>query len=199
MNKETYLDNASTTQLSKNVLQAIYEFHSRRLANASSVHRLGVQAAKEVERVREQIAKNLGVSANEIIFTSGGTEANNLALKGSAWAHQEKGRHIIISSIEHSSILETAKWLGAHGFEISQIPVDKDGYYNHQAFVALLRPDTILVSVMHANNEVGTIQDVQKIAEVCKQRQIAFHTDACQSFGKVSLDLSRTPITILLS
>lgn len=197
MKKDIYLDNASTTMLSPAVIKAMNDFRARNLGNASSVHKLGVEAAREVEKARDILARALNANDQEIIFTSGGTEANNLALRGIAFAHKEKGNHIIISGIEHSSVRETAYWLKSQGFEISEIPVDRHGFCNLNALEKEIRRETILVSIMHANNEVGTIQDLEAISELCRKNEIFFHTDACQSFGKVPIDVLKIQMDLI--
>lgn len=191
MKKEIYFDNASTTMLSPGVLKAMNDFRNRHPGNASSVHKLGVKSAMEIEKSRMFLAEALKAKDQEIIFTSGGTEANNLALRGAAFAHKEKGNHIIISSIEHSSVKETAYWLRSQGFVVSEVPVDKDGFCDLEALRKLLTKETILVSIMMANNEVGTIQDVKAIGKVCRDHGVLFHTDACQAFGKVPIDVTQ--------
>lgn len=191
MKKEIYLDNASTTMLSPGALKAMNDFRNRNLGNASSVHKLGVESAMEIEKSRMLLARCLKAQDQEIIFTSGGTESNNLALRGAAFAHKDKGNHIIISGIEHSSVKETANWLKTQGFLISEVPVDKEGFCDLEALAKLITGNTILVSIMMANNEVGTIQDVKSIGKLCRDQGVLFHTDACQAFGKVPLDVTQ--------
>lgn len=181
-----YMDNAATTKISeavaKEILNTVEVF-----GNPSSLHRLGIEAEKKVEAAREQIAKKLGVNKKTIYFTSGGTESNNLALIGTANLLQKRGKHIITSKIEHPSVLETAKFLEKQGFEVSFASVDCDGRLDLEEFSSLLRPDTVLVSIMHANNETGVIQPVEQIKRKMKEKSpiAKLHIDAVQSFCKL--------------
>lgn len=192
---EIYLDNASTTFVSSEVAQAIKSFHDQRAGNASSLHRAGVRAAVMVEEARSTVADSLRVHPDEIVFTSGGTESNNLAMLG--LLGMKKGTRIIISAIEHSSVLNTAKWLEANGHELVMAPVDGKGFLDFDSMEKLISPNTELISVIHANNEVGTIQDLSRLSELCQKYKLKLHLDACQSFCKVSLDLQKTPMDLL--
>jgi cysteine desulfurase len=187
MDRDIYFDNASTTMISPGVIKVVNEFWSKQLGNASSVHKIGVLAAREVEKARQILADKIGCRSEEIIFTSGGTEANNLALRGLAYALKEKGNHILISQIEHSSVRETIYWLKDQGFFISEVPVNAEGVCDIHEIRKMLRSDTIFVSIMHANNEVGSLQDIENIGALCREKGILLHTDACQSFGKADL------------
>lgn len=195
--REIYLDNAATTWASEEVLKAVREFQDRRLGNASSLHLAGVKAATLVEGARETIAHKLGASSEEIIFTSGGTESNNLALRGFLEANKQKGKHLIVSAIEHSSVLNTAHWLGENGYRVSIAPVNEEGFLNFTELEKLISGDTVLISVVHANNEVGTIQDVNKLSELCRRKNIALHLDAAQSFCKVPLNVKETHVDLI--
>jgi cysteine desulfurase len=187
--RQIYLDNAATTHLDPQVLEAMLPFFQHTAGNASALHRCGVTAAKGIEQARAQIAQSLNAQPEEIFFTSGGTEANNLALKGAAFAAQERGNHLITSNVEHPSVLQTCRWLATKGFELTVVPVNAEGLLTAGQVRQALRKDTILVSVMQVNNEIGTLQPVKAIGELCRKRGIYFHSDACQGFTKVSLDV----------
>ncbi|MEI8217436.1 MAG: cysteine desulfurase family protein, partial [Elusimicrobiota bacterium] len=184
-----YLDNAATTAIDPEVIKAMDAFLSGNPGNASSPHGPGIYAAKEIERAREIIARHIGADADEIFFTSGGTESNNFAIKGIAWANKRKGNHLLISRIEHPSVLRAAEWLHTQGFEIDFLPVDSEGFVSREDTLKLIKKGTILVSVMHANNEVGTQEPIEKIGASCRERGIYFHTDACQSFTRLPLNV----------
>ncbi len=195
--KSVFLDYAATTPLDSRVLEAMQPWHTTLWGNTSSVHRFGKQALDAVEAARKDLAQMIKARPSEIVFTASATEANNLALKGVAEAQVQKGKHIIISAIEHASVDETARYLEQRGFEVSRIPVDSKGRINQQSLEEMLRPDTILVSVMLVNNELGTIQDVQAIGALCKQHGIVFHSDAAQGFGKIPIDVQAMHIDLL--
>ncbi|MFU2182183.1 cysteine desulfurase family protein [Streptococcus pluranimalium] len=181
-----YFDNAATTQAYPEALKTYQEVATKIWGNPSSLHRLGNQATRIMEASRQQIASLIGKEAGEIFFTSGGTEADNWALKGIAFEKASYGKHIIVSAIEHPAIKESAKWLSQHGFEVSYAPVDADGFLDVAAFQGLLRPDTILVSIMAVNNEVGAVQPIQVISDLLADRPtITFHVDAVQAIGKI--------------
>lgn len=185
--KKIYLDYAATTPVDKRVVDAMLPFYSDKFGNASSLHSFGTKAKDILEGSRNQLASLLGVYADELLFTSGGTEANNLAIKGVAFANRHKGNHIIVSSIEHDCVINACKWLEGQGFDVTYLPVGEDGIVDPGSVQKTINRQTILVSVMHANNEIGTIQPIREIGEICKRNEILFHTDACQSFGKIPL------------
>lgn len=162
-----------------------------------SLHSVGQKASQAVESGREVIASVINANAEEIIFTSSATESNNTVLKGIAFANRSQGKHIIISSIEHDCILESAKWLEKQGFEITRLKVDNLGFVNPADLESAIRPDTILVSIIHANNEIGTIQDISEIGKICCNHKVYFHTDAVQSFGKIPIDVNTMNIDLL--
>jgi len=196
--KVIYLDHAASTPVDPQVISTmIHTLQPAYSASTSSIHQYGRQAFQLLEDSRQKMAKILNVSPKEIIFTSSATESNNTILKGVAFANQHKGKHIIISSIEHDCIRQSAHWLKSQGFEITGIPVDKEGFINLDALKKSIRPDTILVSIIHANNEIGTIQDLQKISQICQQKKVYFHTDASQSFTKIPINLKKTPVDFL--
>ena len=184
-----YLDNAATTAVSQPVMEAMLPYYMQVYGNPSSIHSTGRDAKKAVERARRQVAAALGCSAQEIYFTTGGSESDNWALKGAAFAHQEKGKHIITTQIEHHAILHTCQWLEAQGWQVTYLPVDADGFVTAQQVENALRPDTVLVSVMAANNEIGTLEPVAEIGALCHERGVLFHTDAVQAVGAIPLDV----------
>lgn len=186
--RRIYLDHAATTPADADVLAAMKPYFSKKFGNASSIHSFGTEAAEALEASRKTIAGAINAGEGEIIFTSGGTESNNFALKGVAFANKDKGRHIITTKIEHDCVLNSAKWLESQGFEVTYLPVDKNGLLNPEDARKAIRKDTILVSVMHANNEIGTIEPIREIGKICREKGVYFHTDACQSFTKIPLD-----------
>ncbi len=192
-----YLDYNATTPIDKEVADTMRPFLDDYFGNPSSVHAYGVKTKLAVEKSRMQIARLLNCESSEIIFTSGGTESNNYAIKGIAFAHQDKGNHIITSSIEHPAVFEVCKYLEKFGFEITYLPVDKFGLVNPENVKKAIKNETILISIMHANNEVGTIQPIAEIAEVAKKHKIIFHTDAAQSLGKIKVDVKELGVDLL--
>lgn len=197
MANKIYLDYAATTPVDPRVKRAMLPFFSEKFGNTMSLHSWGQTAKLATEEAREKVANLMGAKSKEIIFTSSATESNNLALKGIAFANRDKGRHIIISPIEHPCIIESAKWLEKQGFEITKLKVDKYGLISPEDVKREIRKDTILVSVMHANNEIGTIEPIEKIGKICKEKGVLFHTDAAQSFGKLSIDLNKMNIDLM--
>ncbi|MBI4712947.1 MAG: cysteine desulfurase NifS [Planctomycetes bacterium] len=190
MSKTIYLDHSATTPLSAEAFEAMKPYWSDEFGNPSSLHHKGQQARSAVESARQRIADFLRADPKEIIFTSGGTEADNLAVFGTLNANKAKGNHIITSSIEHHAVLTTCQHLAKQGFEVTYVPVDKCGIVDVAELKKAIRKETILISVMHSNNEVGTLQPVAEIAQVAQSHGITFHTDAVQSLGKVKIDLS---------
>lgn len=185
-----YFDNAATTRPYPEVLATYTEIASKIWGNPSSLHRLGNQAHRFLEASRKQIADLIGKDPQEIVFTSGGTEADNWILKGVAFEKQDFGRHILISAVEHPAIAESAQWLTQQGFEVELIPVDKTGQIDLEQFTSLIRPDTILVSVMAVNNEIGRIQPIPELANILEAwPKVSLHVDAVQALGKVDLSL----------
>lgn len=195
--KRIYLDNAATTRVDDRVLHAMMPFFSEEYGNASSLHHFGTKAKGVLENSRTTIAQSIGADSNEIYFTSGGTESNNWALKSVAQANRHKGRHIIVSSIEHDCVLNTCNWLAGQGFFITWLPVDSDGIVDLAVLKEAINPKTILVSVMHANNEIGTIEPIREIGSICKKNNVYFHSDACQSFGKIGVDVNEMAVDML--
>ena len=172
-------------------------FYTKVYGNSVSLHTFGRQASLALEKCRKQIANFLHAEPQEIIFTGSSTESNNLALKGIAWANKNKGNHIIISSVEHDCVLNSAEWLESNGFAVTRLPVDTYGLVDPKDVAKAIKRSTILVSVMHANNEIGTIEPIEEIGRICRDRQVLFHTDATQSFGKIPLDVVRMKVDLL--
>ena len=189
--KRIYLDHAATTPVDPDVRKAMEPFLSGSFGNASSLHSFGREAKQALEESRGRIAERLGASPEEIIFTSGGTESNNLALKGVAFANRKKGKHIITSKIEHDCVLNSCKWLENEGFEVEYLDVNREGFIDMGELGNSIRDETILVSIIHGNNEIGTIQNLEGIGKICSEKDVYFHTDACQSFTKVPLDVGK--------
>lgn len=195
--KPIYLDYAATTPVDPRVAAAMAPYLTERFGNASSVHSFGQEAREAVERARAQIAAALGAAPDEVVFTSGATEADNFALFGVAEALRERGRHVVVSAVEHHAVLEPAHVLAARGFEVTVLPVDGAGRVDPDAVRRALRPDTILVSVMHANNEIGTIQPVAEIGRLTRERGVCFHCDAAQTFGLLPIDVDALGVDLL--
>ena len=173
-NRKIYLDYAATTLVDPRVITAMLPYFSERFGNTMSLHGIGQEAKQALEESREAIAETMGAKAKEIIFTSSATESNNLVLKGIAWANKDRGNHIIISSIEHACVMESARWLEKQGFEITRMPVDRYGFVSPEKIKRAIKKNTILVSIIHASNEIGTIQPISKIGEICRERRIYF-------------------------
>ncbi|MGH9339363.1 MAG: cysteine desulfurase NifS [Acidobacteriota bacterium] len=197
MIRQVYLDNNATTRLDPQVLEAMKPFYLEDFGNASSIHTLGQKARAAVEEARRQVADLIGAQPREIVFTSGGTESDNMAIRGVATHNRSRGNHIITSTVEHPAILRTCEQLEKEGFRVTYIPVQKDGVIRLDQLKDALDDQTILISIMHANNEVGTIQPIQEIAALAQERKIAFHTDAVQSTGKIPLDVEELGIDLL--
>jgi len=195
--KKIYLDHAATTPIAKEVMEAMQLYFGQKFGNASSVHALGREAREAIDDSREIIARKLNAKNHTVIFTSGGTESNNFTIKGVAFANRKKGKHIITSKIEHECVLNSCRWLEKQGFEITYLPVDKEGFVDLDELEKAIRKDTILVSIIHANNEIGTIEPIEEIGKICSEHGIYFHTDACQSFTKVPINLKKQKIDLL--
>lgn len=192
-----YLDYNATTPIDKEVAETMLPYLHKFFGNPSSAHSFGAETKKAVEYARKQVAELLNCKSSEIIFTSGGTESNNYAIKGIAFANQHKGNHIITTNIEHPAVTEVCKYLQNKGFRISYIPVDEYGLINLELLEKEINADTILISVMHANNEIGTIQPVEIISEIAKKQNVLFHTDAAQSVGKYPTDVQKMGVDLL--
>ena len=191
------MDHSATTPVAPEVLAAMLPYFGEKFGNASSLHRSGREAKEALEDSREKVAALLGARAEEIIFTSGGTESDNLALKGIARKNRKLGKHIITTQIEHPAILETCRALEKEGFEVTYLPVTGEGLVELSTLEASIRPDTILISVMHANNEVGTIQPLEEIGRLAAERDIYLHSDAVQSVGKIPVNVDDLGVDLL--
>ena len=199
MKKMIYLDNAATTKTAPEVVEAMLPYFTEYFGNASSVYGFAGNSKEAMAKARETIANSLGAKANEIYFTAGGSEADNWALKATAEAYKAKGNHIITTKIEHHAILHTAEWLEKNGFEVTYLNVDENGVVKLDELKAAIRPETILISVMFANNEIGTIEPIKEIGEIAKANGILFHTDAVQAFGQVPINVDELNIDMLSS
>jgi len=186
--KTIYLDNGATTVVDPEVVKVMEKYHSNRYGNASSIHHKGQEAKEALEGARHVIAESIGAEDDEIIFTSGGTESNNLVLKGLVFANKDKG-HIITSKIEHDCVLNSAKWLEERGFEVTYLDVDNEGFVDLEQLKESITDKTLLVSIIHGNNETGVLQDLGEIYRICRDNNVYFHTDACQSYTKVDLSV----------
>lgn len=194
---EVYLDNVATTRIDREVLKTMLSCQDLKMMNASSSHKLGLAAAKAIEKARSIIAQKMCAEPKEVVFTSGGTESNNYALKGIAFANHDRGNHIIISSIEHPSVMESALWLEKQGFEITRLSVDEEGFVDPSDVGKAIKKETILVSVVHANNEIGVIEPIDEIGAMCRRKNVFFHVDACQSFAKTHLDVKKQSLDLV--
>jgi cysteine desulfurase len=195
--KRIYFDHSATTPVDTEVAKLTVEYMTEKFGNASSVHAFGREARKAIDEARDKVAALLNASSNEIFFTSGGTEGDNLALKGIAFANRKKGNHIITSAIEHHAILHTCEYLEKQGFTITYLPVDEYGMVSIEELKNAITDKTILISIMFANNEVGTIQPVQKIGQLAREKGIYFHTDAVQAVGSYPIDVKELNIDLL--
>jgi cysteine desulfurase NifS len=192
-----YLDNAATTPLRKEVLDAMMLYLINRFGNPSALYSYGQEAKKAIEEARDKVAAAIGASEDEIFFTSGGTESDNWALKGAAYALKDKGNHIITSSVEHHAILHTCQYLENQGFEITYLPVDEYGLVDPNELKRAIKDNTILVSIMYANNEIGTIEPIEELVKVAHEKGVLFHTDAVQAVGNVPVDVKKLNVDML--
>ena len=197
MKQIIYLDNAATTKTAPEVVEAMLPYFSEHYGNPSSIYSLGTESKKAVSGVRESIAKSLGAATNEIYFTAGGSEADNWAIKATAEAYAQKVKHIITSAIEHHAVLHTCEYLEKRGFEVTYVGVDENGILKLDELEKAIRPDTILISVMFANNEIGTIQPIKEIGRIAKEHGILFHTDAVQAYGQLPINVDEYQIDML--
>jgi cysteine desulfurase len=197
MTEPVYLDNAATTPLDPRVLESMLGHLGGRRGNPSSLHAFGGSAREGLEEARDSVASLIGASPGEIVFTSGGTESDDGAVLGLARSAGPNKRHAVVSSVEHAAVREAARRLELEGFEVSWIGVDADGIVDPVEFAAALRPDTDLAAVVWANNEVGTVEPVPELAEICAEREVPFHADAVQAAGRVPIDVSETPVSTL--
>jgi cysteine desulfurase len=197
MTDQVYLDNAATTPLDPRVLESMLPHLGGRRGNPSSLHEFGGSAREGLEEARDRVASLIGASPGEIVFTSGGTESDDLAILGLARSANPEKRHAVVSRVEHAAVREATKRLQSEGFEVSWIGVDEDGLVDPAEFAAAVRPDTALAAVVWANNEVGTVEPVQELAEICAGRDIPFHADAVQAAGRIPIEVSETPVSTL--
>ena len=192
-----YLDNAATTKVADSVVDAMLPYFKEYYGNASSIYQLGAKSKEALDESREYIAGTLGAKTNEIYFTAGGSESDNWAIKATADAYAQKGKHIITSAIEHHAVLHTCEYLEKRGYEVTYVGVDGNGVIKLDELKAAIRPDTILISVMFANNEIGTIQPIKEIGEIAKEHDILFHTDAVQAYAQVPINVDEMHIDML--
>ncbi len=197
MSKLIYMDNAATTAVKPEVFEKMKPYFMENYSNPSSVYSFAGEAKKAVDDARDIIAGALNAKAAEIYFTGGGSEADNWAIKATAEAYKNKGKHIITSAIEHHAVLHTCGWLERHGYEVTYLPVDKNGTVSPEKVEEAIRPDTILISIMFANNEIGTIEPIKEIGEIAEKHGVLFHTDAVQAFGHVPIDVQEMHIDML--
>ncbi len=197
MNKKIYLDNAATTKTRPEVVEAMLPYFTEKFGNPSSVYEFASQNKSAVDGARETIGKSLGAKAQDIYFTAGGSESDNWALKATAEAYKDKGNHIITSKIEHHAILHTCEYLEKNGFEVTYVDVDENGIIKLDQLKNAIRPTTILISIMFANNEIGSIQPVKEIGAIAKEHGILFHTDAVQAYGQVPINVDEMNIDML--
>lgn len=197
MSKSVYMDHAATTHVKKEVIEEMLPYFSETFGNPSSVHLFGRNSRKAVERAREQVAKAINAKPEEIYFTSGGTESDNWAIKGTAKTLKSKGNHIITTQIEHHAVLHTCEQLEKEGYEVTFLPVDEYGLINIEDLKNAIKPSTILISVMFANNEIGTVQPIEEIGKIAREKKILFHTDAVQAIGSLKVDVEEQNIDML--
>jgi cysteine desulfurase len=195
--KKIYMDYAATTPVDPRVLNAMRPYFLEDYGNSMSLHSWGVKAKEALEDSRKKVARLMNAEPKELIFTGSATESNNFTLKGIAFADRKKGKHLIVSSIEHHAVLEPAKWLEKQGFEVTSLPVDHYGLVDLNKVEDAIRKDTILVSIIFANNEIGVIQDIKEIGKICRERGVYFHSDATQALGRVPIDVKKMNIDLL--
>jgi cysteine desulfurase len=197
MEKIYYFDNAATTRISEPVLKSMLPYLKEKYGNPSSIYSLGRESKDAIDEAREKVAKALGCESKNIYFTSSGSESDNWAIKGVAFANKDKGNHIITSSIEHHAVLHTCEYLEKHGFEITYLPVKENGIVDVKELKKAIRKDTILISIMYANNEIGTIQPIEEIGKIAREKDIYFHTDAVQAVGNIEINLKDLDVDLL--
>ncbi|BAI81613.1 cysteine desulfurase [Deferribacter desulfuricans SSM1] len=192
-----YFDNSATTPIDPRVVEAMQPYFKEKFANPSSIHALGREIREDVEKARETVAKSIKAEPQEIIFTASGSESDNLAIKGVAYGLKHKGNHIITSKIEHKAVLETCKFLEKEGFEVTYLSVDKNGIIDIDELKKAIKKETILISVMLANNEIGTIQPIEEISKIAREHDVLVHTDAVQAMGKMEVDVNKLGVHLL--
>lgn len=195
--KRIYLDNSATTAVDEEVLKTILPYFTEQFGNASSLHSFGREAKEALENSRAKVANLINAEKDEIIFTAGGTESDNIAIKGTAFKHKNKGNHIITTSIEHPAVLNTCKFLETQGFKVTYLPVDTEGFISIEDLKNAITNKTILITIIHGSNEIGTIQPLKEIGKIAKENEIYFHTDAVQSVGKIKVDVKENNLDLL--
>jgi len=195
--RRVYLDHSATTPAAEEVLKAMTPFFSSHCGNPNSLHQWGREARSAVDEARESVAALIGADIHEIVFTGNGSTADNLAIKGSIWADKKGRKHLITSNVEHHAVMDTFKWLEKNGYDVTWLPVDEFGMVRPEDLKKAIRDDTLLVSVMHANNEVGTINPIEELGILCRERGVLFHTDAVQTAGHIPIDVSCLPVDML--
>ncbi len=195
--RKVYLDYAATTPVDPRVVAEMMPYLSKEFGNTESLHEWGERQRDVLERSRADIAKLIGAGDDEVVFTASATESNNLALKGTMTANRQRGNHLVISEIEHDCVLNSARWLEKEGYRVSRVGVDRHGLVDMEKLQKLVGPETVMVSIIHGNNEIGVIQDIEKIGSWCRERGVYFHTDASQSFGKKLIDVEKMKIDLL--
>ena len=195
--RQIYFDNAASTKVDERVLKEMLPYFTEKYGNASSVHEKGIEAKRALEESRNIIAKAISANKDEIYFTSGGTEANNFALKGLFFSNFPRKNHIITTKIEHDCVINTCKWLEKQGARVTYLEVDKDGFVNPKEIENAITDKTFVVSIIHANNEIGTIQNIEAIGKICRDKKVLLHTDACQSFTKVPIDVRKQNLCLI--
>ena len=195
--KTIYLDYAATTPIHPEVLKEMLPYFDQIYGNPSSIYHLAQRAKEAIEEAREKVARLINAQAKEIIFTSGGTESDNMALKGIAYAHKDRGNHLVVSQIEHHAVMNTCRWLEKQGFKVTYVSVDRYGVIDLDELRKSLTAQTVLISIMHANNEVGTIEPISEVSRIARERDIHVHTDAAQTVGKISVDVKALGVDLL--
>ena len=195
--RKVYLDHSATTPVAQEVLAAMLPYFSDKMGNPNSIHSWGREARKAVDEAREKVASMIGADAHELVFTGSGSAADNLAIKGYVWANKNKGKHIITSQVEHHAVFDTFKWLGKNGYDVTFLPVDEYGMVTPEVLKGTLRDDTVLVSLIHGNNEVGTINPADELGAICRARGVTFHIDAVQTAGHVPIDVKTLPADMI--
>jgi len=195
--KTFYFDNAATTKTDDSVLRTMQPYFTEKYGNASSSHYIGEESRRAIEEARNTIAKSIGAKYKEIVFTGSGTETNNFVIKGLFFKNYPEKNHIITTKIEHDCVLNACKWLGGQGAKITYLDVDEEGFIDLDELKNSITEKTILVSVIHGNNEIGTIQDLEKIGKICREKKVLFHTDACQSFTKVPINVKKMNVDLM--
>lgn len=196
-NRRVYLDHSATTPVAPEVIEAMLPYFTEKPGNPNSIHSYGREAKKAMDEARGKVASMIGAGAGEIMFTGSGSASDNLAIKGCAWANAGRGKHIITSQVEHHAVLHTFEWLGRNGYDATFLPVDEFGMVKPEVLERAVRSDTILVSIMHGNNEVGTINPIASLGEICRKHGAIFHTDAVQTAGHIPIDVSSLPVDMM--